>query len=168
MTELLTASTDHDDRSGHDHSCVEHSFAGEQALQRGLAGYLAAIGTALGVGLESCTIDAYSPASAYLALDWQQRRFPGVELALLWDEQCGWAAALEGEAAEDFTILGYLGGDVLPEPEVVARFAAAAQHGTLPQHDGSARNGATGPGPGAPPPPRSELVRRLARYALLV
>jgi hypothetical protein len=168
MTELLAASPDHGDRAWHDHSCVEHSFAGEQALQRGLAGYLAAIGTALGVGLESCTIDAYSPASAYLALDWQQRRCPGVELALLWDEQCGWAAALEGEAAEDFTILGYLGGDVLPEPEVVARFAAAAQHGTLPQRTDSAREHATGQRPGAPPLPRSELVRRLARYALLV
>lgn len=167
MTELLTTSTDHEDRSRPDHHCFEHSFAGEQALHRGLAGYLGAIGTALGVGLESCTIDAYSPASAYLALDWQQRRCPGVELALLWDERCGWAAALEGEAAEDFTILGYLGGDVLPEPEVVARFAAAAQHGTLPQRTGSGWNSDPAHGPGAPPP-RSEFVRRLARYALLV
>ncbi len=168
MTELLGASTDHDDRSWHHHSCVQHSFAGEQALQRGLAGYLTAIATALGVGLESCTIDAYAPASAYLALDWQQRRCPGVELALLWDEQCGWAAALEGEAAEDFTILGYLDGDVLPEPDMVARFAAAVQHDTLPQRNGPARSSSIGPGPGAPPLPRAELARRLARYALLV
>lgn len=157
MTELLTAATDHD-RSWQSHSCVEHSFADEQVLQRGLSGYLAAIGTALGVGLESCTIDAYSPASAYLALDWQQRRCPGVELALLWDEQCGWAAALEGEAVEDLTILGYLGGDVLPEPELVARFATAAQHGVLPH------TVAVGPSRSAPLS-RPELLRRIARYA---
>jgi hypothetical protein len=163
MTEQLTAA-DHD-RSWHHHSCVEHSFAGEQALQRGLTGYLAAIATALGVGLESCTVDAYTPASAYLALDWQQRRCPGAELALLWDEQSGWAAALEGEAVEDFTILGYLGDNVLPEPEVVARFATAAQHGALPRRGVSARHGAGNSNPGAPTLPRSELLRRLARYA---
>jgi hypothetical protein len=117
MTDQLAAPSDH-----------THSFGGDQNFHRGLAGYLAAIAAALGVGMESCTIDPILPATAYLALDWRQRQ-PGVDLALLWDERCGWAAATEGSTIEDFTILGYLGGATLPAPDVVARFVAAVQHG---------------------------------------
>jgi hypothetical protein len=91
----------------------------------GLRDYLTAVGAAVGVGAESCTMDIDTPVSAYLALDWRLDRFPDRDLALLWDECHGWAAAVETHSGEDLIALAYLGGDdVLPEPQVVARFLA--------------------------------------------
>ncbi|MFD8498747.1 DUF6292 family protein [Amycolatopsis sp. NPDC059657] len=96
----------------------------------GLREYLSAVATELGVGLESCTIDCDLPRSAYLALDWRLDRFPGRDLALLWDERHGWSAAIETHSGEDLIVLSYLGGDsVLPAPDTVARFVAALRAG---------------------------------------
>ncbi len=122
MTEQLAAATDNT------HPDSTHPFANDHEFRRGLVGYLGAVADALGVGLESCTIDSNLPATAYLALEWPQRG-PSVDLAMLWDERCGWAAATEGRTIEDFTVLGYLGGATLPEPRVVAQFVAAVRGG---------------------------------------
>ncbi|MEV7041556.1 DUF6292 family protein [Amycolatopsis sp. NPDC051061] len=95
----------------------------EFSFERGLRGYVAAVAGAVGVGLESCTLDAGTPAAAYIALDWRLTRFPDHDLALVWDEVHGWAAAIEdGNGA---TVLAYLGGEVLPAPRAVVRFLAA-------------------------------------------
>ncbi|WP_329047082.1 DUF6292 family protein [Amycolatopsis sp. NBC_01488] len=95
----------------------------EFSFERGLRGYVAAVARGVGVGLESCTLDAGTPAVAYIALDWRLSRFPDHDLALVWDETHGWAAAVED--ADGATVLSYLGGEVLPEPRAVVRFLAA-------------------------------------------
>jgi hypothetical protein len=110
---------------------VEHHFA------RGLRAYLDSVASALGVGLESCTVDLDVPASAYVALDWRLGRFPDRDLALLWDERHGWAAAVEAPCGEDLVVLGYLGTEVAPDPRHVVRFLAAlrAEDHTLGRPD---------------------------------
>ncbi|WP_409490367.1 DUF6292 family protein [Amycolatopsis sp. cmx-11-12] len=89
-------------------------------------GYLAEVTAALGVGLESCTVDHDSPVSAYVALDERLPRHPGRDVALLWDEVHGWAAAIETHSGEDLIVLRYLGGETAtPPPARVARFVTA-------------------------------------------
>ncbi|KDN17407.1 DUF6292 family protein [Amycolatopsis rifamycinica] len=97
----------------------------EFSFERRLRGYVGAVAQALGVGWESCTLDAGTPAAAYIALDWQLSRFPGHDLALVWDEENGWAAAIEDATGP--TVLCYLGGEVFPEPRAVVRFVAAVR-----------------------------------------
>ena len=101
----------------------------EFSFERRLRRYLGAVARAVGVGLESCTLDAGTPAAAYIALDWRLGRFPGHDLALVWDEVHGWAAAIEDATGEAATVLAHLGGDVLPEPRAVVRFLAAVRAG---------------------------------------
>jgi hypothetical protein len=102
---------------------IEHAFAS------GLRGYIAAVSSALGVGLESSTIEPEAPASAYVALDWRLSRLPERDLAVMWDEVHGWSAAVESNSGEDLIVLTYLGGDILPEPRAVMRFLAAVRAG---------------------------------------
>lgn len=91
-----------------------------------LLGYLRDVTAELGIGLESCTIDHDSPVSAYVALDTRLPHYPGRDLALLWDEERGWAAAIETHSGEDLIVLRYLGGaTVAPSPRRVARFVTA-------------------------------------------
>ncbi|WP_408629946.1 DUF6292 family protein [Amycolatopsis aidingensis] len=91
-----------------------------------LQAYLDAVAAEFGIGRESCTVDLDVPVSAYLALDLRSARFPDRELALLWDERHGWAAAIETHSGEDLIVLDYLGGtEVCPEPGRVARFVTA-------------------------------------------
>ncbi|MEQ0565578.1 DUF6292 family protein [Amycolatopsis sp. NEAU-NG30] len=101
----------------------------EFSFERRLRGYVGAVARAVGVGLESCTLDAGTPAAAYIALDWRLARFPGHDLALVWDEVNGWAAAIENAHGDAATILRYLGGEVVPEPRAVVKFLAAVRAG---------------------------------------
>jgi hypothetical protein len=125
---------------------------------RGLRGYIAKVTSELGVGLESCAIDAAPPASAYVALDVRAARFPDRELALLWDERHGWSAAVETYSGEDLVVLTYRGGDLVPGPADVAAFVAAVLAGdqSVGQPD--------------PPPPVSDpdaVALRLRDYETL-
>ncbi|MGW4490250.1 DUF6292 family protein [Amycolatopsis sp. NPDC004368] len=107
-------------------SFVDADLGVDHRLDRALRGYLGRVAAAVGVGLESCTIDLDVPVSAYVALDRRLERFPDRDLALLWDEAHGWAAAIEASCGEDLIVLAYLeGDDVLAEPGAVARFVAA-------------------------------------------
>ncbi|MEV6824640.1 DUF6292 family protein [Amycolatopsis sp. NPDC051102] len=91
-----------------------------------LLGYLLDVTAELGIGLESCTVDHDSPISAYVALDTRLPQYPDRDLALLWDEVHGWAAAIETHSGEDLIVLRYLGGPtVAPAPSRVARFVTA-------------------------------------------
>ncbi|SFH30058.1 DUF6292 family protein [Amycolatopsis regifaucium] len=89
-------------------------------------GYLAEVTGALGVGLESCTVDHDVPVSAYVALDERLPGHPDRDVALLWDEIHGWAAAIETHSGEDLIVLRYLGGKtVVPPPAQVSKFVKA-------------------------------------------
>ncbi|WP_410652662.1 DUF6292 family protein [Amycolatopsis sp. cmx-4-54] len=91
-------------------------------------GYLAEVTEALGVGLESCTVDHDSPVSAYVALDERLPTHPERDVALLWDEIHGWAVAIETHSGEDLIVLRYLGGKTAtPSPAEVARFLRAVR-----------------------------------------
>ncbi|MEV4605060.1 DUF6292 family protein [Amycolatopsis sp. NPDC049253] len=90
-----------------------------------LTPYLRAVTAELGIGLESCTVDHASPLSAYVALDQQHPAYPGRDFALLWDEERGWAAAIETHSGEDLIVVRYLGGSVAPRPRQVVRFVEA-------------------------------------------
>ncbi|WP_370964378.1 DUF6292 family protein [Amycolatopsis sp. cg9] len=88
--------------------------------------HLAEVTAALGIGPESCTVDHDSPVSAYVALDERLPGYPGRDVALLWDEVHGWAAAVETHSGEDLIVLRYLGGPtIVPPPGDVARFVRA-------------------------------------------
>jgi hypothetical protein len=88
--------------------------------------YLRAVTEQLDIGLESCTIDHDTPVSAYVALDTRHPEYPDRDLALLWDERHGWAAAIESHSGEELIVLRYLAGDTItPPPSTVAGFIAA-------------------------------------------
>ncbi|OAP24395.1 hypothetical protein A4R44_04786 [Amycolatopsis sp. M39] len=90
--------------------------------------YLAEVTGALGIGLESCTVDHDTPVSAYVALDGRLPAYPGRDVALLWDEIHGWAAAVETHSGEDLIVIRYLAGpSVAPPASRVAEFAAAVR-----------------------------------------
>jgi hypothetical protein len=111
---------------------MEHNFSQE------LRGYLAAVTSVLGIGLESCTVDLDLPVSAYVALDTRLDQFPGRDLALVWNEGQGWAVAVETHRGGDLAVLSYLGGtEIVPEPRQVAKFLAAvlAKDHTVGRHD---------------------------------
>ena len=91
-----------------------------------LLGYLRDVTAELGIGLESCTLDHDGPISAYVALDTRLPHYPDRDVALLWDEVHGWAAAIETHSGEDLIVLRHLGGpSVAPPPHRVARFVTA-------------------------------------------
>lgn len=103
----------------------------EQArLRRALRDYLHGVAAALGVGLESCTVDLDTPISAYIALDCRLPAFPDRDLALLWDEEHGWSAAIETHSGEDLIVVSYLDSKtVVPPGEVVVAFVRDLRRG---------------------------------------
>lgn len=129
----------------------------EYAFASGLRGYLAAVATGLGIGLESCAIDSLSPAVAYVALDGRVRRFPERDLALLWEERFGWSAVMETATGADLIVLTYHVGDLVPAPSEVGAFVAAVRTG---DHSMGQPNPPTPPAPVA----RHDLTLRLRIY----
>ncbi|MEV0067810.1 MULTISPECIES: DUF6292 family protein [unclassified Amycolatopsis] len=128
----------------------------DHGLRCGLTGYLSAVSAAVGVGVESCTVDLDDPVSAYVALDVRLRRRPGRDTALVWDERYGWSFAMETHSGEDLLVLAYFGDEVVPDPVAVRRFVAGVRSADAVP---------------APVPPevggeRGELVARLLRYRL--
>jgi hypothetical protein len=102
----------------------------EGRLHRALRGYLGAAAHHLGVGLESCTLDLDLPTSAYLALDRRLPEFPDRDVALLWNEVHGWAAAIETHSGEDLIVVSYLDTTtVTPSPRLLARFVHDLRRG---------------------------------------
>jgi hypothetical protein len=88
-----------------------------------LRDYLSAVSAEFGVGLESCCWAAgtETPAWAYVALD---GRLAGEDLALLWNEKAGWAAATETNDSRDIVIIARLQDELKPPPSTVAKFVA--------------------------------------------
>lgn len=92
----------------------------DDRLQRGLRRYVRLVTQALGLSGESSYVQADRPASAYIALDERLRSHPHRDVALLWDEEHGWSAAIETSSGEDLLVVAYLGQKVLPPPQAVA------------------------------------------------
>lgn len=130
----------------------------ESDFAQGLRAYSDAVASALGIGLEACAFDLDAPASVYVAIDWRLDRFPGRDLALLWDERHGWAAAVEASCGEDLVVIAYSGGpEIVQDPQQVVRFLTAlrADDRTLLQLD---------PPGFRRPGNHEELVEPLAHY----
>jgi hypothetical protein len=91
---------------------------------RGLRNYVRRVTRALGLRGECSYVHADDQsddgASAYVALDGRLPRYPDRDVALLWDDRDGWAAAIETHSGEDLRLVAHLCDEVFPPPEVVA------------------------------------------------
>lgn len=96
----------------------------DAAVGRGFERYVQLVAVAVGVGIEHWCCRREHPLEAYIALDRTLPRFPGREIALLWEETCGWSLAVETRSGEDLIVLGYMGIHTVPTPTAVAAFAA--------------------------------------------
>lgn len=92
---------------------------------RGLCNYLRHVCRSLEIGPEASCWDVDDRATAYVALDGRLPGYPDHDLALVWDEENGWAAALETKSGDDIIVLCYLGWDVLAPPSTVVEFVTA-------------------------------------------
>lgn len=61
----------------------------------GFERYVQRVAVGVGAGIEQWCCRREHPLEAYIALDRTVPRFPGREVALLWEETCGWALAVE-------------------------------------------------------------------------
>lgn len=118
------------------------AFAPERA-QQGLHAYVQAITAAAGACSESTLCELAEYASAYIAFDKRLAHRPAQDLALIWDEQHGWAIAAETSSSDDLLVVAWYGPEVLPTPKEVARFTRSVLAGT---HDHSIATSETEPG----------------------
>ncbi|WP_037348012.1 DUF6292 family protein [Sciscionella sediminilitoris] len=125
-------------------------------LEAALHNYIAQIAAALGVGTEATLCELSDWASAYIALSERCPAHPGQDLALLWDQQYGWALALEPYPGGALSILTYYGRSLIPTPDELLTFVTT-QLDELDQ---------PGPAPVAPHFADTELVDSLAPYAI--
>jgi hypothetical protein len=93
-------------------------------LVRALGGYVTAVAAEWRIGPEFCVVDAEEPAWAYIALDWRLPRYPGRDLALLWDERTGWSMAIETNSGEDLIVVAGLSHDTVIAPPSGVRQSA--------------------------------------------
>lgn len=101
-----------------------------RALERGLGAYVQAVAAAIGVPAEGTTVEISDTATAYLALSrpWPGR--PDHDAMLLWSERRGWTIAMETAPTEDPVVIArWVGDDLVPPPEEVARFVDDAAAG---------------------------------------
>lgn len=91
-------------------------------FEAALGRYVRAVAVEWRIGPEFCVVDAEEPAWGYIALAWRLPRYPGRDLALLWDERTGWSVAIETNSGEDLILVTGLGDDsVVPSPARVRR-----------------------------------------------
>jgi len=131
-------------------------FGLEETSGRGLRRYVDLVTRALGITGECSYVEVRRPFAAYLALDGRLARFPDQDVALLWDEEHGWAMAVESHSAEDPLVIARRGGEPVPHPDAVAAWAIDLLQD---QHD-------SGPVHALPTPSRVEdIVGELMTYA---
>jgi hypothetical protein len=130
---------------------MELDFDG--SVVRGLHRYVCLVNQALGLPSECFYVQADTSIGVYLALDGRLDGYPDRDVALLWDENRGWTAAIEMHGGEDMLVVAGFDEDVLPPPKTVATWV---------------RNLFTGMGPANPPAaapaPAGRTRRRLAAY----
>jgi hypothetical protein len=95
----------------------------DDSVLRAMRRYVRLVSEALGLHGQSSYVQADDTISAYIALERRLARFPDRDLALLWDEDRGWSAAIETHSGEDLLVVAYYGKDVLPPPSAVAAWA---------------------------------------------
>jgi hypothetical protein len=95
---------------------------GWNAAESALRAYVSAVAKAVGVPPESTCCSVGRAASAYLALDERLPGFLDRDLALIWEDTQGWAAAIETHSGEDIIVVAYLGTKPVPAPRQVAAF----------------------------------------------
>lgn len=98
---------------------VELDF--DSAAARGLREYVRLVAAALGLRGQCWLVQLESPANVYIALDERLRLCPTRDVALIWDEEHGWSLGVETNPGQNLLVLGYIGENVLPAPEAVAR-----------------------------------------------
>ncbi|MEU4768402.1 DUF6292 family protein [Actinosynnema sp. NPDC023794] len=126
----------------------------DDALTWGLRGYVRLVTEELGLTGECSYVHADRPAGAYLALDGRLPGFPERDVALLWDEEHGWSAAVETHSGEDVIVQARFGPDVVPPPSAVARWVRGLFRGErMPL-----------PRAGEPHDAPDDLLRRLVPY----
>lgn len=107
-----------------------------------LRDYVHAVAAGWRIGPEFCVVDAELPAWAYIALGWTLPRYPGRDLALLWDERTGWSVAIETHSSEDLIVVACPpDAVVVPPPSRVRRFVdqLTAHSGWAGRRDPSVR-----------------------------
>ncbi|WP_158850344.1 DUF6292 family protein [Saccharothrix deserti] len=133
----------------------------DDAMTWGLRGYVRLVTEELGLSGECGYVQADRPATAYLALDGRLPGFPDRDVALLWDEERGWSAAVETHSGEDLIVQARFGAEVLPSPRAVARWVKGLFRGE--------RRAMSRPRVmsrfGVPHHAQGDLVHRLAPYA---
>ena len=109
----------------------------DDSVGRGLQRYVRLVGKALGLRGECSYVQADEIAHAYIALDGHHPRFPGHDVALVWDERRGWSVAVETHSGEDLLVVGHYGRDALPAPRVIAAWTRQVleQGRTEPAHE---------------------------------
>ncbi len=135
---------------------MEHSEPDTRTLERSLGGYVRAVAAAVGVPVESTTVEISDTATAYLGLPRRWLDRPDHDVMLVWSERRGWSLAVETDPAENPIVIARHGGaDLVPSPGAVARFVAEAAAG---HHTGE-----EGPVP-ATVATRKSLAERLRPY----
>jgi hypothetical protein len=102
------------------------------AAAHGLLGYVHLVAAELGVHPRHFSVRLERPPHAYLPLPGRLRVLPTRVAAVTWDDQRGWAIGVETSSAGGLVVLGYLGEDVLPAPEVVLDLVRQAFDEVLP------------------------------------
>lgn len=100
----------------------------DSPFARDLLDYVADVADALGVGLESTTVDPGVPASAYVALTCTLPDRPDHDVAMVWEESAGWSAVVETPTG-DLVTIAHFGADPVPEPDAVGRFVTDLRAG---------------------------------------
>ncbi|VVJ21815.1 Uncharacterised protein [Amycolatopsis camponoti] len=116
---------------------MEHAEPDTRTLERSLGEYVRAVAAAVGVPDESTTVEISDTATAYLGLPRRWLDRPDHDVMLVWSERRGWSLAVETDPAEAAVVLAYQGGgDLVPDPDAVARFVADTAAG---RHTGQER-----------------------------
>jgi hypothetical protein len=124
-------------------------------LERGLAGYVHAVATHIGVPVEATGFEISDTITAYLGLPDRCAECPERDLMLVWNERDGWLVAAETRPTEPAWVIGYLGGyDILPNPLAVAYFVTSLLRGHQP----------SGSRPTHPPHTPADLAALLRRH----
>lgn len=102
-------------------------------LEYGLAGYVHAVASEVGVPAEITGFEISDTITAYLGLPDRCAVCPNRDLMLVWNQRDGWLVAAETHPFEQAWVIGYLGGhDLLPHPHTVARFVTTLVSGHHP------------------------------------
>lgn len=133
-------------------------WAEDTEAGRGLVHYIELVAAAVGAGRGGTLVSLELPATAYLALDERLPGYPDHDVALIWHERTGWSIGIE--SGREIVTLGQLGGDVVPPPQLVARFVLEMSADPA----AAGRPDVLAPDPVADP---ADLGERLATYAVV-